>query len=53
MLRIDRDYMLINMILMSMVQMSVVKVVGMSFMLDSGMPAFGTVLMRVFFVNTA
>jgi hypothetical protein len=52
MLRVDCDHMLINMILMSVVQVSIMKVVRMSFMLDSGVPAFGTVLMRVFFVNT-
>jgi len=53
MLRVDCDDMLINMILMSVVQVSIMKVVCMSFMLDSDVPAVGTVLMRVFFVNTA
>jgi len=45
--------MLINMILMSVVLVSIMKVVHMPFMPDSGVPAFGTALMRVFFVDTA
>ena len=53
MLRFDCDHMLINMILMSVVQMAIVKVVRVSFMLDGSVPAFWAVLMRVFFVNTA
>lgn len=51
--RVDCDHVLINVIPMSVVQMAIVKVVRMSFMFDGSVPACGTVLMRVFFVNTA
>ena len=53
MLRVDCDHVLIDMILMSVMQVSIMKVVGMSFMLDRSVPTIRTVPMRVFFVNTA
>lgn len=49
---IDRDHMLINMVGMQVVQMSVVKIVSVSFMLDSGVAAARTMFMWVRFVNT-
>jgi hypothetical protein len=44
--------MLIGMTLMGMVQVSIMKVVSMSLVLDSGVPARGTMFVRMFFVST-
>lgn len=49
---IDRDHVLINMVGMQVVQMPVVKIVSVSFMLDSGVAAARTMFMWVGFVNT-
>ena len=44
--------MLIDVIRMGVVQVTIMKVVGMALVLDSGVPARGTVFVRMFFVNT-
>jgi hypothetical protein len=44
--------MLVDMIFVGMVQVPIVKVVNVSFVLYSGVPAPGTVFVRVLFVNT-
>jgi hypothetical protein len=50
-LGIDCNYMLVNMICVGMVQVALMKIVSMSFVLNSGVSAGRTMLMSMFFVD--
>ena len=43
----DRDHMLVDVVLVHVVEMAVMKIVDMAVMADRGVPAIGTMLMRV------